>query len=259
MNKISEINPSNEQSIIIGVVHPRGSAGIGTKTAGMWKLLFSFHTWRTEDGNLHTDELKLMREMPDGSLRDYMDRIKPYQIISVRTTITGDGTAEFMELLDETVDTDKELTLTAIELQQNDTFEHEFFGSLVLNRRLDWYETTAVWLGKQVRLYVAGVEPLELQGALQTAMSLWENQSSWNQRIMDYVIQELLEIKNDFWLGEDESPVSPDEFRARISLSEVTVYSGGSFQFSHQDDDLFSGHSIWVTGDLQNGPTRADI
>jgi hypothetical protein len=44
-----------------------------------------------------------------------------------------------------------------------------------------------------------------------------------------------------------------------MRLKSVTVYPDGSFDFWHDDGDLFWGHSIQVSGDLLDGPTHADI
>ena len=72
-------------------------------------------------------------------------------------------------------------------------------------------------------------------------------------------MQELLPLKNENWLDEDEAELSPDEFKDRMTLESITVYPSGSFDFWHNDGDLFWGHSIQISGNLSDGPKHADI
>jgi hypothetical protein len=44
-----------------------------------------------------------------------------------------------------------------------------------------------------------------------------------------------------------------------MTLESITVTPDGSFDFWHNDGDLFYGHSIQVSGNLSQGPTHADI
>ena len=69
----------------------------------------------------------------------------------------------------------------------------------------------------------------------------------------------LLELKNDAWLDEDESEVSAEEFIARMELSSVSIHADGGFEFWFDDGDLFWGHSIMVSGNIQDGLDDAGI
>jgi hypothetical protein len=59
--------------------------------------------------------------------------------------------------------------------------------------------------------------------ALKAARELWQNQRGWNRRIRDYAVQELLPLKNENWLAEDEAELTPDEFKDRMTLESITV------------------------------------
>ena len=61
------------------------------------------------------------------------------------------------------------------------------------------------------------------------------------------------------WLEDGEEPLSAADFAARMSLTDITIYEGGTFEFWFNDCDLFGDHSICVSGDLQNGPRQCDI
>jgi hypothetical protein len=44
-----------------------------------------------------------------------------------------------------------------------------------------------------------------------------------------------------------------------LKLESITVYPDDSFEFWHNDGDLFWGHSILVSGSLSEGPTDAEV
>jgi hypothetical protein len=94
---------------------------------------------------------------------------------------------------------------------------------------------------------------------LKTAHALWDAQESWNQQILEYAVQEMLSMKNGTWLDEDETELTADQFKARMTLEAITIYPDGSFEFWHDDGDLFWGHSIQVAGDILNGLKDAGI
>jgi hypothetical protein len=114
-------------------------------------------------------------------------------------------------------------------------------------------------MSDEVSLNLAAKERGKVEEALKTAHSLWRSQDSWNRRIADYAVQELLPLKNDSWLGEGEAEVTAEQFKACMKLEAVTVNPDGSFEFWHNDGDLFWGHSIQISGSLSEGPTHADI
>lgn len=66
-------------------------------------------------------------------------------------------------------------------------------------------------------------------------------------------------MKNDNWLDEDEHEVSADEFKQRMSLDAITVNPDGTFDFWHDDGDLFFGHVIKVSGHIDSGLRDAGI
>ena len=94
---------------------------------------------------------------------------------------------------------------------------------------------------------------------LEVAKALWRDHDDWREKIESFAVAKLLCLKNETWLEEDEPPISESEFIERMSLQSISVYPDGSFEFMHDDGDLFWGHAIQVTGNLHDGPTDADI
>jgi hypothetical protein len=126
-----------------------------------------------------------------------------------------------------------------------------------LDRRADLFIGEAVWVGESIGLNLS--ESARVQAALITARALWQEQAEWHRRVRQFAREELLPLKNSAWLDEDEPEVTPEEFDKRVTLTSITVNPDGSFDFWHDDGDLFDGHTIQISGSLSEGPTHADI
>ncbi|HXF80376.1 MAG TPA: DUF2262 domain-containing protein, partial [Usitatibacter sp.] len=92
-----------------------------------------------------------------------------------------------------------------------------------------------------------------------TARTLFADMARWASAAKDFAATALLDLKNDSWLGERESPVSPKAFMDRMQLSSINVYPEGAFELWHEDGDLFWGHAIHVSGTLRDGIKSASI
>ncbi|HEX2076665.1 MAG TPA: DUF2262 domain-containing protein [Longimicrobium sp.] len=241
---------------ITGVVDPHGAGGGRSRPEQPWSLRFTLDRWRGPDGAVRTTPLTVRRPCNDAELSDFVGRIQPYQVLGLRVRMTGPGTAELVKLVGR--GDDDVLAARAAELSARVTREDERFGTLTLNRRFGCYECETDWDYAPIQLDLQAVEDDDLEAALRTAYALWDQQESWSERIDAFAVQELLELKNDGWLGEGESPLTADEFVARMRLVSISVDPDGGFTFWHDDGDLFWGHSIQVTGSLADGPTHAD-
>jgi hypothetical protein len=248
----------SKPTIVVGVVHPHGKSCLVTRRKE-WELRFAFETWRSEDGVLHPTVLTLSLFVSNDELRWYMGRIQPYGILTARVVFTEPAAAELLELPDKQVNADDALVQRAAELQKPKTFEYERFGTFTLNRRMDWYETTVMWMDNHIKLNLFATDGSDLEAALRLAVELWKDQSTWNQQIQEYAARNLLNLKNRRWLDEGDEELTSDDFKSRMSLAAITVYPNEAFEFWHDGSDLFIGQSILVSGNLQDGPTDADL
>jgi hypothetical protein len=135
----------------------------------------------------------------------------------------------------------------------------EQFGDLVLDPDVDWFEGTADWNGKAIRVVFPVDEETLQDNALASGKSLWSDQSKWNKSIETYVVESLLSIKNETWLEDDETEVTADQFQSRIVLETISIASDGDFEFWYNDGDLFAGHAIVVRGNLELGLIEACV
>lgn len=248
---------------LTGIVDPSGVGAAKSAGQELWSLLLTFEAWRISNESIRTDPLTIRRRVTEKELHKFQDLIKAETIILIRARIAennvfGSPKAQIEDFvaLDST---DAQLQRHLAQLQEPKIHEDNRFGLLTFDRRIDWYSAQVKWQGKTINLNLNVESADELDPVLKVAYKLWDNESTWSERINNYAIEKLLPLKNDNWLDGDEPELSVQEFKDRMTLEAVSVYPDGEFEFWHNDGDLFWGHSIQISGNLSEGPTRADI
>lgn len=244
---------------VVGVVSPFGAGGGSDGQSEVWTLTFSFASWRADSGDIRESELSIRQRLSHEELKAVMNMIEPYEVLRVRVRLVVDSVfetpqAELIEVIG--ADNDAQLQQIAAKLQIPIIVQDERFGPLTLDRRLDRFDGQVAWNGKKVGLTIEAVGEGLCLDSLSVAKELFSNEESWGQRIDDYAVKML---HGQTWLEEeDEIKLTREEFLSRMKLTDIGVSSDGSFDFWHEDGDLFWGHSIVIYGDLENGPTRLD-
>jgi hypothetical protein len=279
--------------VITGVVHPPGAGGsrmsrgsdgsvaevtfpaLGNARAphedpADWELLVSLAYWRPAGGEVRESKLTLRKPVSRAALDAAFERVRPYDLLQAKVRLvehwvidddlahTGSPQGLLVEIAPDRPH-DPELERLTHHLREAVIMRDERFGEFILNRRIDWFEAKTKWGGTPVNLALSGSGADEVAEALATAHALWDAQEAWHQRIVAHAVQRLLPVKNENWLEAGEKPLTAADFVGRTSLTDITIYEGGTFEFWFNDCDLFSDHSICVSGDLQNGPKQSDI
>ena len=248
---------------VIGVVGASGASGGKSRGEDRWTLMFTLEAWRLHPSGSLTQPLTIRRVVTDEELGRFRDLIRPYTVIRIKARVAvASSFGGAQGLLDEFVGidiSDPEMNDHLDRLQKPVTHEDPLLGTFTLDRRIDWFSGNVVWCGNPVSLNLSATEAVEINDALKTARALCRSQSAWNWRIREYAVQELLPLKNDVWLDDNEKKLTASRFKDRMRLESITVYPNGSFEFWHNDGDLFWGHSIQISGSLAEGPTDADI
>lgn len=248
---------------ILGVVAPSGVSGNKFQGDELWTLRFELEAWRIHSDHIQTRPVTIHRKVTEQELNRLREQIAPYAVICIKARVATDspaGTSQgLLESLIGIETSDEELNERADQLQKPVIHVDPVLGTFTLDRRVDFFTGDAVWDGGAISLNLSAREPAELQEALKVAHSLWQGQNTWNRQIRDYAAEKLLPLKNDYWLDEDEAELNTIQFDDRMTLESITVYPDGSFDFWHNDGDLFCGHSILISGSLSEGPTDADI
>jgi hypothetical protein len=248
---------------VAGVVDARGVNGTWSRGDDTWTLLFQFAGWRVDGGPLRTDQL-VVRQLVEREEIDRMRaRVQPYQLIRIRARLSEQNVfhrpeALLLDLIDANL-RDAELAAHALTLQETVTLEDAVLGTLTLDRTLDVYRADASWRGLDLEVTLIADDDAARAAALTTAHALFAAQDAWHRRVVAFAIDKLLRLKNEVWLGEDESEFSARQFEARMRLHAISVYPDGRFKFWFDDGDLFWGHEIEVEGTLNGGPRDASI
>ena len=245
----------------IGVVDANGPGG--WSEGDDWTLTFTFCRWKVLPGLMKSRPLTVTFTGAREQFDLLWARVHPYSVVRIHARVVEESVigvpwAELLEFLGPD-DSDPEVNQAAVDFQKPVVWNDGQFGSFTLDRRADLYTGETEWNGAPVRLNLKVDDSGKSDAALESARTLWESQKQWAKRIEDYAVRELLALKNESWLDEGEAELSVKDFKARMALESVTVGPDGSFDFWHDDGNLFWGHSIQISGNLSDGPTRADI
>jgi hypothetical protein len=247
---------------VLGLVDETGAGG-WSEEDDRCTLSFAFDCWKVPPGPMKTERLSVELATSREEFDSLWDRTDASSVVRIRARLveesaTGSPHAELVEFLGPD-DSDSELNRAAANLQEPVELTDRQFGTLTLDRMVNWYTGKSKGNGAVVALNLCVDDSGAIDGALTAARSLWKDQKGWAKRIEDYAVTELLPLKNQSWRDEGEAELSAKQFKSRMTLESVTVMPDGSFDSLHNDGGMFNGHSIQVGGNLSAGPTDADI
>ena len=248
-----------EERTILAVTGANGFGGGKTRGETLWTASVGLTAWMEEDSpDIHRGEFVLSTIADDKLLEHLQRRVRPDFIIKFKGRVAEDGRRLLLLDLPEP-GFDPDLKAILEEQKKPVTFWEEGLGTFTLNRQVDWFETELDWLGTEISLVFDQDE--NRADCVRNAKALLADAASWDKRVREYAADELLELANDWSQDMDEDggavEVTREQFVERMELESIEVRADGSFQFWFGDGDLFYGHSIWVSGDLENGPNDA--
>jgi hypothetical protein len=263
VSKLMETFKHTATTEVLGLVAATGAGGSKLKGEEQWTVRFKLENWKyLEEGLLKNKNLTVQRTVTEEQLSEFRDVIDPYTPYHLKVKIVENselsGAQAYLEDLISKSD-DEELLALATELQKPVTFNDELLGKFTLDRTVDWFESETIWDKETIHLNLTVDERGNESASLKIAKKLWEDQEVWSEKIIDFAVKKLLDLKNDTWLDEDESELTAVQFIERMTLEAIAVYPDGKFEFWHNDGDLFWGHSIQISGNINDGPTDADI
>lgn len=134
-----------------------------------------------------------------------------------------------------------------------------FLGRLRYDENLDWYDGEFTVGDSPIAFHLRIDEQGEIAPALDRARQVLGEFVGYARGAREFAAQELLDLKNESWLDEDEEPVTPEQFQARMELEGLVFSPDGEVTFYHRDGDLFCGHCIQISMDGTNRFVDADI
>ena len=146
--------------------------------------------------------------------------------------------------------------------------QDQVLGELTLNKDYDTFEGEIQWCGKAVSLSLdvnAESKPSWTR-ARSAAKKLLADCETWDKAMRDLAAKNLTGLAND-WLSQDEEtprdpetdPITEEELARRISMTSLSVTSGGSFTAWFDCDEIFTDHAVTVYGSLKKGVKDANI
>ncbi len=125
--------------------------------------------------------------------------------------------------------------------------QNEFLGTLTYDPKYTQYENnrTSKYFSFELSIYYE--EPGEFPALLAYVESQMKNEF-YKPHLLT-MESEMIALKNDSWLDEDEEAITPKQFRELISIESIVFYSDRSCAIYCNDGDLFSDHSIDISID----------
>ena len=155
-----------------------------------------------------------------------------------------------------------ELEEMLIEYRKPVVLQDDVLGELTYDKLLKSFEGNIAWLrGKiHISLYVDKDNKSGITKAKKSLKTMVLEQKKWDADLRGFAAKELTKLACE-WAESDEEDalITEESFAKRISLSLIWVTAGGSFTAYLDDDELFFGHSIAVSGSLKKGMISAKI
>jgi hypothetical protein len=135
----------------------------------------------------------------------------------------------------------------------------DLLGTLEWDDNLNWYSGQVSLPNISFDLSLDPDEENHVSTALLRAKEIVRNLDRYLQMSGDLAVDRLLELKNDIWLEEGESEISPDEFKTKMTLEAIVVAENANAIFWHDDGGMFLGHSIEICIDANDKCTKTCI
>ena len=133
-------------------------------------------------------------------------------------------------------------------------------GRFELERAYGCFSAVLPWNGGEcnVSLDYDGKDIETAKKALAAFKEIYADIARWDKDFRDFAARKLTELAND-WQPGGGATISEENFSRRILISEISIDEDGEYTVYYDDDDMFYGHVILVTGSLKEGMTSAEI
>lgn len=129
---------------------------------------------------------------------------------------------------------------------------------LLLDKNLWLFSGKGNWTGEICGVHLeadeAGSESAKEAEAIW--QKLLEDSEKWDEQARRFAAENLIDSAND-WRLEDEEEITEEEFAKRLTISEIAITPDGEFEFYYDDDNMFAGHVVIVSGNVEEGMEEA--
>lgn len=244
---------------IYGVVDEGGGGG---DSSAPYHRDVQFKKWRIVGGEISSIPLFVRQPCKESDIRPWMRTIKPGNMLHMEIRFTKQLVED--QLRGKVIRyfgktrKDKELLAAAAD-KRPPTIRVEGFPEFQLDRDSDGYATTIAVGRRKVRLLITSDRKRTLESVCGKIRQQNLFKREYQNRLLTVLERDLLPLKNEDWLADEEKPVTAAKFRSSLKLSDVEVTSSGSYECIFDDGDQFFGHDLVVRGNLKSGPKQADL
>lgn len=251
---------SAEMQELLALTGSNGVGGARLPSEQYWTASIELAAWKDPAaGELRQSGGQLTVQADDDGLEQLQEAMSKDSVIRAVVRRAQDGSPRFLLVDMPSSAADGELEAVLAERLKPMYYDDPVLGRFTLNRSVRWFERGIDWMGKTVGLSFDWDEEDKMADALRTARTLAADQQEWHRRLLARASQDLLDLKNDIWLEEEEEELTAAAFESRMELESVEVRPEGEFCFWFRDGNLFWGHSITVEGTVNKGPLQADL
>lgn len=134
---------------------------------------------------------------------------------------------------------------------------------LLLDKSIGLFSGKGHWNGEEclINMDVDEEGSVTAKDALETWNKLIANCQEWDDKARKFAAEEMTDNANDWALDADENAeeMTKEDFARRLMISEVCVSTDGNFEIFYDDDDMFWGHVVIVSGNIETGIDDAYI
>lgn len=140
--------------------------------------------------------------------------------------------------------------------------EDDILGELLYDRTINSFEGHIPWLDKNIdiSLDVDKENKSGITKARKAIKEMFGDSKRWDTDMRTFAAVKLLDLARDWCESEEEAAkITEESFAKRITIESISMTSGGSFSAYFNDNDIFAGHCIIVSGSLKKGITSASM
>lgn len=140
--------------------------------------------------------------------------------------------------------------------------EDNILGELIYNKTVNSFEGRILWLDKNIdiSLDVDKDNKSGITKARKAIKEMFGDSKRWDTDMRTFAAVKLTDLARDWCESEEEAAkITEESFAKRITIESISMTSGGSFSAYFNDNDIFVGHCIIVSGSLKKGITSASM
>lgn len=244
---------------IYGVVDEMGGGGAAYSP---YYRDVQFSKWREVGGEICGIPLYVREPCKKSDIRSWMKKITAGSMLHMEIRLTkklveDQLRGKVVRYIGKTR-ADKEL-LEAAKDKRPSTIEVPGFGVFTLDSRHDCYVTTISIAKSRAALEVRSDRKRTIDTLCQRIQQQGLLKREYQTRMLDVLERDLLPLKNEQWLEDDEKPVTRTQFRRAPRLASIEIATNGAYECVFDDGGQFWGHDLVVYGSLKTGPKHADL